>query len=334
MSPHSSSPSVSPESILAELAREHYGVAQSRMKLTPITQGASGRTIVRICPPEGHAPCIGIHWTDARPDNAAFVPAARFLKSHGIRVPSLLIEFETSPGCGAALAEDLSDCNLLGLQDTPWSSKSKAYSSALEQVHQLHGLDAAGVPTLQPPFDASLYRWEQEYFAKHVVAAMCGLDSAPFLADPAGLQLANDLASRSRCLIHRDFQSQNIHIVQGNAWFIDFQGMRYGLPEYDLASLIYDPYAHLSSDEREHLLTLWEVIIGHPVDRKCLQFCALQRIMQATAAYARYGLAGHLWYAAQLKPALDILRELAQSSPLEHLLTPVIHTAYDHLPPC
>ncbi len=328
------SDTIAPEKILAEMAGAYYRNSPECLALYPITQGASGRTIVRIVPPEGQTPCIGIHWTGVRPDNAAFITAARFLKSHGLRVPALLAATEQPTGSGAALAEDLGDQNLLGLKSAHWATKSAAYGSAMEQVHLLHSLDAAAVPTLQQPFDASLYLWEQEYFAEHVIASMCGQNPSFFLENPARRQLAEDLATLPRCLIHRDFQSQNIHIIQGKAWLIDFQGMRYGLAEYDLASLIYDPYAGLSANERDILLSHWERITGASVNRTLLQLCALQRIMQATAAFARYGLAGHPWYAAQLKPALDILRELSQSSPLEHLLVPAIHSAYDHLPSC
>ena len=57
-----------------------------------------------------------------------------------------------------------------------------------------------------------------------------------------------------RCFVHRDFQSQNIVIKDGAACFIDFQGMRPGLPQYDLASLLYDPYVCLPASERADLL--------------------------------------------------------------------------------
>ena len=43
----------------------------------------------------------------------------------------------------------------------------------------------------------------------------------------------------------------------GHAFFIDFQGMRPGLAEYDLASLLFDPYVRLSPAEREAVLATW-----------------------------------------------------------------------------
>lgn len=48
----------------------------------------------------------------------------------------------------------------------------------------------------------------------------------------------------------RDSQSQNVHIHAGKTWLIDFQGMRGGRPEYDLASLVYDGYAVWNRNRR------------------------------------------------------------------------------------
>lgn len=71
-------------------------------------------------------------------------------------------------------------------------------------------------------------------------------------------RLARGLAAETRQLVHRDFQSQNILIRKGEASFIDFQGMRPGLAQYDLASLLCDPYVEISSEERTHLLAYYQ----------------------------------------------------------------------------
>src|SRR5690606_39336959 len=65
------------------------------------------------------------------------------------------------------------------------------------------------------------------------------------------------LGSSAKHLVHRDFQSQNLLLKDGKAWWIDFQGMRRGRQEYDIASLVFDPYMDRSEEDREAILSIW-----------------------------------------------------------------------------
>lgn len=328
-------PYPSPVTALVDLAAQYLNLSPDQCSTIPIIRGASGRTIVRIAPTNNPVQTyIGIAWNGERADNATFVPAAQFLKNSGIRVPTIFVSHDWGEGCGGALITDLGDICLLLHKEAPWKTLKAECASALTQLHALHQLPEPDNVTLQPPFDASLYRWEQEYFAQYVIHDLCGCDPTSFLSAPVWTDICQELAQQPRCLIHRDFQSQNIHIVGGQAWLIDFQGMRMGLAEYDLASFVFDPYMSYSPEHRQELLNLWETISSTPFNSPIFQFCAIQRLMQATAAYARYGLAGHIWYASCLKPALDILSSLSQSSPVHSVLSPVLHQAYSRLPLC
>src|SRR5438874_2616209 len=96
-----------------------------------------------------------------------------------------------------------------------------------------------------------------------------------------------------RVLVHRDFQSQNIIVRGGHAFFIDFQGMRPGLAEYDLASLLFDPYVRFLPAEREELYSYYMERRGLSPTRQMretLRLCAMQRLMQALGAYGFLGL--------------------------------------------
>jgi aminoglycoside/choline kinase family phosphotransferase len=171
---------------------------------------------------------------------------------------------------------------------------------------------------LPAEFNAALYRWEQKYFFQNCLGRYFSVSESKRreLAALAGLrEIAKHLASLPRVLVHRDFQSQNIIIRNGQAYLIDFQGMRPGLAEYDVASLLYDPYVELAETERAELLTYYRgrqlengITVDGDFDLK-LRLCAMQRLMQALGAYGFLGLVkDHKHFLQYIPNALDSLR--------------------------
>src|SRR5205814_7764697 len=203
---------------------------------------------------------------------------------------------------------------------------------ALDEIAKLHDvLESEWVELhgeMPPEFNATLYRWEQNYFFENCLGRIFGFNEGKLreLASLPGLEnIAEQLAELPRVLVHRDFQSQNIIVRSGQAYFIDFQGMRPGLAQYDLASLLYDPYVDLSEAEREELLTYY--CDGSIADdfRDTLRLCAIQRLMQALGAYGFLGLVrGHTHFLQYIPKALGSLREVLSTvdglKPLEQQL--------------
>jgi len=292
--------------------------------MEPITKGASGRTIIRLRP-EGYPTYIGIHYTLERKDNANYLPVSQFLKEAGFNVPEVIYDH---PGKRVALIEDLGDVDLLSLKDEPWEKREPIYRSAFEQLDKLFYTRAPKDLKFQPEFDTAMYRWEQDYFFDQLADEYLGMNPAIIdeLAEhPALAQMAKDLGASARNLVHRDFQSQNIIVYENEAWLIDFQGMRRGRQEYDLASLIYDPYMNHSPEERQKLLDLWEDVSEEEPITPILQKCATQRLMQAMGAFAKIGRQPHQkWYLQHIPTAANILRDVIAGSELEAPLLPVL----------
>jgi aminoglycoside/choline kinase family phosphotransferase len=311
-----------PTDSILSTARQFLGVDPTvPVTLEPIKRGASGRTIVRV-KSRGHEPFIGVHWTDAREDNKQFVPVAHFLKKCRLRVPEILFE---SPKRNVALIEDLGDKDLLSLKDRPFAERLPHYRSALEQVDKLFYAKPPKEFELMPPFDAALYRWEQDYFFEYLVEDTLGMDSAPLRKDPAFIAMAERLGTGARHLVHRDFQSQNLMIKDDQIYLIDFQGLRRGRQEYDLASLIFDPYLDHSADEREQLLKLWEDIADERPELTLFHQCAAQRLMQALGAYGNIVKnRGDEWYRPHMTTAAKLLREVTAGTDLEKPLAPYL----------
>ena len=142
---------------------------------------------------------------------------------------------------------------------------------------------------------------------------------APLTALPALQKIAEHLASFPRVLVHRDFQSQNIIIRNTQAYLIDFQGMRPGLAEYDLASLLYDPYVDLPQPDCIELVRYYRerqfengIAIDGDFELK-LRLCAMQRLMQALGAYGYLGLVkGHEHFLKHIPAALNSLQRIVE----------------------
>ncbi|MGD9686996.1 MAG: sugar phosphate nucleotidyltransferase [Desulfobacter sp.] len=101
----------------------------------------------------------------------------------------------------------------------------------------------------------------------------------------------NALIHAMNGLMHRDCQSKNIMIHDGHPWFIDFQSARPGPIQYDLASLLIDPYVTLSRSVRDELLNYTLEKIGLQVSFDMAAFihsfryCCISRNLQMLGAF-------------------------------------------------
>ncbi len=311
---------ISTDALLDATRGRFPDLADEKLQLVPIEKGGSDRWFYRIRIGTDRMRIV-MHYGRERAENHLYVHAAQFLAGLGIRVPQILAhdDFER-----LVWMQDLGDRDLWSHREDPWPDRRSLYVEALRQVFVLHSrghLELNGDRlALNPPFDEELYRWEQHYFFQHCVDGHFGLPVGEWeaLRDGALLRLIRErLASLPRTLVHRDFQSQNLIVAGGHVHLIDFQGIRFGLPHYDLASLLYDPYTRLAPDEQVWLLATYQEgwrAAGLP-DNDFLEvfhLCALQRLMQALGAY---GFLGHVkdrpWFLAHIPPALASLRTVA-----------------------
>ncbi len=148
-----------------------------------------------------------------------------------------------------------------------------------------------------PGFDSGLYRWERDYFRENFVEGVCGIRfDGSFESGLEGelSSLADRLSGTKPSLVHRDLQSQNVMIRDGEPYLIDFQGMRFGSLFYDLGSLINDPYVEFSDGEIDELLSFYYGLGERDFEWSAFQDlfweASAQRLMQALGAYGFLGL--------------------------------------------
>ena len=295
-----------------------------------IEKGGSGRKFWRMH--IGGQSLIFVRYNGDRPENKHYVAIARFLAGVGVRVPVIHFHDETE---GLIVMEDAGDNDLWSFRGASWPQRRALYQRTLDQallLHtQAHRAPGAGeLKFLQPVFDAALYRWEQDYFFEHCLGRHFGISAQRIdeESDRSRLHaIADELAAEPRCLVHRDFQSQNIIVRAGEVCLIDFQGLRPGLAQYDLASLLLDPYVDPTPEEREELLGHYTSGLcgpGHSPEPRFLEIydlCAMQRLMQALGAYGKLGhVDGRIQFLESIPTALARLREvLARIQGLERL---------------
>ena len=305
--------------LLLRRTRMHFPrLDVDHVKIRPIEKGGSDRKFYRIHCSADQA-LILVKYNLEREENRHYVQIAQFLDAHGIRVPKIYFH---DPAEGLIWIEDLGERDLYSYRDESWLVRRAFYESALDQIGKLHSLPESVCVEMKEhlpaEFNAALYRWEQKYFFQNCLGRYFKVSESKckeLAALPGLREIPKQLASLRRVLVHRDFQSQNIIIQNGQANLIDFQGMRPGLPHYDLASLLYDPYVELTEAERAELIAYYRgrqlengVTIDGDFDFK-LRLCAMQRLMQALGAYGFLGLVkGHKHFLQYIPNALRSLR--------------------------
>jgi NDP-sugar pyrophosphorylase family protein len=226
----------------------------------------------------------------------AFVSIGRHLLKRGIRVPRL---YRWDLFSGLVCMEDLGDCHLEKLVRGLKTNEEieRRYHSIIETLIKLSFEAVNG-------FDLGWTMETQRYDQQLIIDKECRYFVGAFLLAHLGLEIDErelmpefkDLAEQTlrhgvEGLMHRDFQSRNIMIKNGKDYLIDFQGARLGPIQYDLASLLIDPYVNLPDPLQRHLLdyaidrTAQRTTFSKEKIRMGYNYCRLTRNLQMLGAF-------------------------------------------------
>jgi aminoglycoside/choline kinase family phosphotransferase len=302
---------------------------ETAVECIPFGGRGSDRAYFRIRWDSGGS-AILVHYQQNRIENCYFADIAWFLQENGIRVPQII---RCDPLAGLMLVQDLGDTDLWTLRHETWEIRERLYQKTLMAVHRLHSFPERDFPSGRVPlmeaFGPNLYRWERTYFKENFVGKYCGIELEPNAAlhlETELVRLAERLERGGRSLVHRDLQSQNVMIYRDEPFLIDFQGMRFGSPFYDLGSLLCDPYVPLTEEERLKLLSFHYEYSESRLDwnefQRLFWEASAQRLMQALGAYGFLGVVkGIESYLAHIPSGLANLQSAARhAASLPHLL--------------
>ena len=275
------------------------GAPAGPLQLKRITGHGSDRNFWRLKTPQWSAVAMQCPQDAAAGDEFQYqLNIGRFLQQYDLGSAAELSVDEVNR---TLLMEDLGQASLFFLArnpGTPGHLLADRYRQVVDHLLRLQAFTETA--RIQCPaavercLDRDVLLWETAYFREQFLRDHLGLkeeDTQQLL--PEFEALAHCVANQPLVLLHRDFQSQNIHFQAGKVRLVDIQGMRLGPLGYDIMSLVWDPYVDLSEDLRSELLDRFAA--SSPQDTDAVKIMALaaglQRLMQALGAY---GFLGHV----------------------------------------
>lgn len=296
------------------LAQHIPGYSPASWAISAAGRAGSDRQFFRVKSAKNSDAYILIVWDSADSDWDRFLTIQRDIST---RVGFLPRIFAFDDGRGLILEEDLGATTLKKrcLRASMTRKKVEAlYMTVLDALVQWQKLDGGASQVIDSrSMDREMFLWESDYFAQHCVRDYFGCDE--MLTDRwenERLAIALSAAALPQVCVHRDFQSENIMLHKGRIRFVDFQGARLGPAEYDVASLLYDPYVpSLTRETSSRLFEYYSSVAPHDVSARFFRICAMQRLMQALGAYGKLSIhKGKDWYRAYIPVALERLEEV------------------------
>lgn len=322
------------EFMACEAFREAFGEVPVRpINWTLLEGDGSDRTWYRL--QSGDSSIVaaghGIKAGDELCEIDSFVSIGTHLNNKRLPVPRL---YRSDLFSGWVFMEDVGDTHLQTIireKNNPDFTRA-LYRKVLDVLLRFSIMGGEGFNTAwayqTATYDASLILdRECNYFVNSYLRGYLGfdVDSRKLEADFKSLA-RGALENAVGGLMHRDFQSRNIMIHHGEPRIIDFQGARLGPIQYDMASLLIDPYAALPPALQEELFEYGMNNLKKSIDfnpegfRKCYAYCRITRNLQILGAFGFLTTSkGKRFFEQYIPPALKSLKKN-----LEQLDSPAI----------
>lgn len=270
---------------------------------------ASVRAYYRITAADGETYMLAYYPPEVRSQLKRFMSAYEAVSRHG-QVPEVLRHSD------AAVAQrDVGDRTLFDLLHDDRAEGVRLYRAAIDLLVDFQRSPACDI---NPPFTAGFLLSELEMTREYYVEKLMGVeDSSPL--EPFFRKLADSLAQHPYVLCHRDFHGQNIHVINGALYLIDYQDLRLGPDTYDLASLLRDRGVArtLGGETEMEMVGYYARRAGAPEGVRRRYFEALlQRSIKILGTFAKQPIArGRLHYLEFIPPTLESVQRCLDELP-------------------
>ncbi|MBK7865262.1 MAG: phosphotransferase, partial [Archangiaceae bacterium] len=246
--------------------------------------------VVMVMPPDASKKSEEASKGEA-PAELPFVNVHRYLSKLGVRVPRI-IEFDEP--ANMMVLEDLSDVTFEQALLTT-GKREQLYSDAIDLLARMR-LAAEKSPdpsclAFTRAFDEDLYDWELHHFREWGLEAWSG--QKPTADERADLdrifrRISRELAAAPRGFTHRDYQSRNLMVKDGELVVIDFQDALQGPRQYDLVALLRDSYVELERPFVEEMLRRYLSKVGGGDEREFVRFFDLLSVQRKLKDAGRF----------------------------------------------
>jgi NDP-sugar pyrophosphorylase family protein len=251
----------------------------------------------------------------------SFVNIGHHIFNKGLSVPEI---YTYDPFSGIAIVEDLGNQHLEKIINNTRDEK-EIFNWYKKVCDSLFLFSREGFKGFKKQWAFQTYEYSKEviienecrYFIdtfaniylKKDVRLKAFIEEFEFIAE-------NCIDSSFKGLMHRDMQSKNIMVRDDLIYFIDFQSARKGPIEYDIASLLIDPYVQLGNDLKKVILSYFldKIISDENIDAKhfkhCYKYCCVTRNLQILGAFSFLSrIKNKKWFEEFIPHALKSLKE-------------------------
>ena len=264
-------------------------------------------------------------------ENISYLKIGKHLFSKGIPVACI---YRYNLGHGWFIMEDLGQKNLQEIA-TSSNNRINLYKRVIHLLIKIQLEGREGFNT-EWCYHTNRYdrfimeRFESNYFLTYFLKGLLGLKEGL-----SGLQSSFEHLAKHASLadndffLHRDFQSRNLIIKGDKIGVVDWQGGRLGPLQYDLASLLIDPYVGLKKEEIIFLYNYYLKLLEKRLPgisssfTRYYPYLAIQRNLQILGAFSYLSkIQGKNRFLAYISPALRSLEGLLKELD-DHELNPL-----------